>query len=296
MSAGWAFYMKNLLMAGLLLAAVPALGQQRLQVEASTGWRQENLRWSIAGNSAGQSPNVYSELKWKKVGGPAADVTLSWKVWRRLVVFAEGSCAFHLSGSVSDMDYGGNDRTNQLYGQTVDSRKGSNYTVAAGAGYRLCAGERFQLTPVVGYGGSGQFLPVGDPGGVLNSHYRAGWRGPLVRAEGAWQAFSHWAVLFQGTYHQVVYRADADWNLIRDFRHPVSFRHHANGYGLDGELGVSYTAGRHIRLVVKGNYFNWQTGKGTDELYLSSGETSRTQLNGVVMDGLGVRVGVEVGW
>ncbi len=285
-----------LFLLGLLLPCVSVLGQERLQVQVSTGYQREDLNWSIAGNSAGQNPNVYSELKWQAVGGISAGAALSWKVWRKLVVFVEGSRVFTLSGTVSDRDYSGDNRTSPVYGQSFDSHSGYAYTGFLGAGYRFWEGRRFELTPAVGYGFSGQRLSIEGAGGLLNSWYRTGWKGAVVRASGVLNIDKHWGILFGGAYHQVNYRADADWNLIRTFSHPVSFRHWADGYELDGELGVKYAAGRHVAVVLAGDYFNGRTGKGIDELYLASGQTSQTQLNGVVLTGFGVRAGLRLGF
>lgn len=100
---------------------------------------------------------------------------------------------------------------------------------------------------------------------------------------------------FLGGYRQVNYRAEGDWNLIQTFSHPMSFRRRAEGYGLEGRLGIKYGLGRVVLLLV-GDYAGWTTGKGVDELYLVSGQTSQTQLNEVVLHELGVKAGVRLGW
>ncbi len=271
-------------------------GQDRVQVQVMGGYQQENLRWSIAGNSSGRNPNVYSELKWHAVGGLSSGVTLSWEVWRKLIVLAEGSRMFTSSGTVSDTDYGGDDRTDPVYARSFESHKGYAYANFLGLGYRFVIGSRLRLTPAVGYEWSGQRLSIEETAELLNSHYRTWWKGLVVRGSGELRLDGKWGLLFSGAYHQANYRADADWNLIRAFSHPVSFSHRADGYGLEGKLGVKYTVGKHVAVVVAGDYFNWRTGKGVDELYLTSGQTSQTQLNEVVMTGFGVNAGVVLGW
>jgi hypothetical protein len=290
-----AVHCRMLFLLGLLLQGASVFGQDRLQVQVSGGYTREDLNWSIAGNSAGQNPNIYSELKWRAVGGISTGAALSWQLWRRLVVFAEGSRVFTLSGTASDRDYGGDNRTNPVYGQSFESHSGYAYTSFLGAGYRLWEGGRLELTPAVGYGFSGQRLSIQGDGG-LNSWYKTGWKGAVVRVSGVLKIDGRWGLLFGGAYHQVNYRADADWNLIRTFSHPVSFRHWADGYGLDGELGIKYATGRHVAVVLAGDYFTGRTGKGIDELYLASGQTSQTQLNGVVLTGIGIKAGLRVGF
>jgi hypothetical protein len=278
----------------LVMGSVAARGQDRVQVQAFGGYQRENLRWSIAGNSSGRNPNVYSELKWHAVGGPSTGAALSWEVWRRLVLLAEGSRMFTSSGRVSDTDYGGDDRTDPVYARSFDSHKGYAYANFLGLGYRFVVVPRLQLTPAIGYEWSGQRLSIEDAAELLNSHYRTWWKGLVVQGAGELRLDGKWGLLFAGAYHQANYRADADWNLIQAFSHPVSFSHRADGYGLEGRLGVKYIVGWLVGVVGAGDYFNRRTGKGVDELYLASGQTSQTQLNEVVMEGFRVNVGVRL--
>lgn len=82
-------------------------------------------------------------------------------------------------------------------------------------------------------------------------------------------------------YSQVRYKASADWNLIHTFSHPESFRHTANGYGIRAHMAMLYHASAILSLGIKSIYSRWQTGRGIDELYLATGESQQTQLNGV---------------
>ncbi|HEY4337494.1 MAG TPA: hypothetical protein VGM89_16395 [Puia sp.] len=279
----------------LLLTGQWASGQG-LDATIASGFQSLNLRWSIAGNSAGQSPNIYSELKWRGVGGAAVDVSLRYELGRRWVFFASGSRMFTSTGRVSDKDYAGDNRTDNLYSEDFAGSKGWGYSLAAGAGYRLPFGERFVFIPALGYAVNGQHLTITDPGGLfdfLNSTYQASWYGPLVRATILWTS-GRWRLSGQVSYHQVSYRAKADWNLIADFSHPVSFRHRADGFGLGGELGAGYRVCRGVGLFFAGDGSAWETGTGTDELYRSSGPSQQTRLNEVIMTGFGFHAGVRM--
>lgn len=282
----------------LLLTGQWASGQG-LEAAVSGGFQSLDLHWSIAGNSAGKAPNVYSELKWRRVAGVSAGVALRYRLRRRWVFFGVGSRVFTSMGRVSDKDYSGDNRTGVRYDQNFSGSDGYSYAVAAGAGYRLWAGKRLELVPAIGYGVSGQHLTITDPGGLypfLNSYYQSSWFGPLVRVFLLWRGSERWELSGMVTYHQVSYRAKADWNLIADFSHPVSFRHRANGFGAEGELAVSYRVYRKVAVFCAGNGFCWETGKGVDELYRSSGASQQTQLNEVVMNGFGLRAGLRMGF
>ena len=278
----------------LLLAGQWASGQG-WEAALSGGYRQENLHWSIAGNSAGQAPNIYSELKWRHVGGLTVNGALRYGFGERWNFFAEGSRLFTSAGRVTDKDYAGDNRTNNVYDQEFAGSNGYGYSVAAGAGYRIWPGSRFELTPSLGYGVSGQHLTITDPGGVydfLNSYYQTSWFGPFVRGDVRWRPGGRWSAGAVVTYHQVSYRAKADWNLISDFSHPVSFRHRADGFGIEGEVDVRYRVCRLVDLFAAGSGFAWGTGTGIDELYHASAASQQTQLNEVVFTGFELKAGV----
>ncbi len=283
--------------------ASDVMGAGKLEVKVSAGYERQDFRWSIAGNSAGQDPNVYSELKWHGIGGPSGTVDLLWKVDRRWRVFVSGSRVLTRSGTMTDTDYGLDNRYDPIYHQQFNAGTGHSEAASLGVGYCLLNGGRFRLTPYIGFGIDAQYFPIVDPivdpGGPfaeLNSSYSARWLGPLVKADASWRLCGRLEAVAEAEYHQVDYRASADWNLIPTFAHPLSFRHTADGYGIELSAGWRYTVSRRVGLELGAGYFNWQTGTGIDQLYLSTGGTDRTQLNGVVREGwrgkLGIRVGV----
>lgn len=273
----------------LLLGTGRCPGQVRVAV--ATGYEREDLTWSIAGNSAGQDPNIYSELKWRNNGGIVARVDVQWMFWKRWRIAASGARRFTRWGGMTDTDYGLDNRQDVLYHEQFRVTGGYSESGSLGLGYVLIETGHVAVTPSLGYGISGEHFPVTDGGSAftgLNSSYDVKWFGPFVRVDGGWRLGARWRVDMAVRYDQVVYRGVADWNLIAQFAHPVSFRHRADGYGITGEAGVAYTLSRHWGLSLKGEYFDWETGTGIDELYLASGGVSQTRLNEVVRTGLGV--------
>lgn len=283
--------------------AADASGVQPLQeptwlIGLSGGYQRQDFRWSIAGNSAGRDPNIYSELKWRGVSGPTAAIDLHWNAWKRWRVYASGSRVFTRGGTMSDTDYGLDNRNDILYHESFAAVAGYDEAVAVGIGYALLGGGSWRLTPYVGYGVDAQYFPITDPGGSfgsLNSSYSAKWLGPLVRVEASLTLGRRWQVVADAAYHQATYHGWADWNLIPTFAQPVSFRHRADGYGVEADGSLRYIAGRRISVEIGGGYFNWQTGTGIDQLYLSGGGSDQTQLNGLVREGWRCKLGVEIG-
>ena len=273
-----------------------APGGEKVQFSLRAGYQQESYHWSIAGNSSGQSPNIYSELKWRRLGGPSAQLALSWNVWKWLSLYADGSRLFILSGKVSDTDYQGDNRQHPVYQGGFDSDKGYTASWSLGAGGCILHNHSFRLSPVIGYGVHYQSMYLVDHSGVytmLNSSYKTTWKGPYARLLTTLRLDRKWQLNAGLAYHQVVYRAKADWNLINTFSHPVSFRHFANGYGVDVDAALVYRLTHALGVSLGGGYCNWQTGKGTDELYLSAGGTDRTQMNGAFRNGYRILAGLS---
>jgi hypothetical protein len=276
----------------LLLGVYAGMAQDvaaKLQLTAAGGYRQEELRWSIAGNADGQHPNILSELIWKQIGGPATDIHILFNFYHHWQLEGGYERLFFTSGKVYDTDYGGNDRTNTVYAAQFSAGKGGTDRWEAGLAYRFPVTNEFSITPSAGYSQFHQSLYIfGDQD--LNSTYKTTWTGPygqVVCSTGLTKKLLLNAGL---RYNQVRYRASANWNLIREFSHPESFRHTANGYGLNVHTSMLYHVSRIHSIGIKGIYSRWQTGHGIDELYPATGGPKQTQLNEVRSAGWQVMV------
>ena len=271
--------------------------EKKLQVSFLTGHQQENFHWDIAGNLNGQSPNVLSELKWNKVSGQNYSAALQWNFWRRFSLLGEYSRVNIRSGNVSDTDYAGDNRTQPTYQQSFSDNKGSTDAWNTGLGYVVFNSDRINLTPYVGYGISRQSLYIVDLTGQfpnLNSNYNTHWKGPFIKVTSSFKIWKALKLAADITYNQVTYSAQGNWNLINEFQHPVSYSHAAKGYGINAGARLVYNINPNIGLSIGYGYYNWQTGNGTDQLYLSSGQVDKTQLNGAARSGYILNGGVAL--
>lgn len=274
-------------------------GGNKLQFDVTDGYQRENFHWSIAGNSNGQNPNVFSELKWTKLAGQSIAASLQWNIYQRFNVYADYTRQFITSGIVNDSDYSNDNRTGNTYNETFDAGKGNTQGWSLGAGYQLIKNSWISLTPYAGYGDNRQSLYLYDsdnrfPG--LNSSYQTQWKGAFIKAIASLKLIKKLKFNVDLTYDQVSYNAQGNWNLITTFQHPVSYRHHANGYGLNTNSALVYSITNHIAIQAGGGYLHWQTGNGTDQLYLNSGEVDKTQMNGAFRNGFRVFGGIRLSY
>ena len=260
----------------------------KVSVNVGTGFTRQNLNWSIAGNLAGKSPNIYSELQWENVGGQSLPSAVVWNFADRLLVAADYSHVFLNSGAVTDRDYSGDNRSNMVYNQRFNADKGHASDWSLGAGYQLLKTSTIRLNAFSGYRINAQSLFILDRTGNfanLNSTYSTKWKGPFVKATADYKIAAKLFLSAALSYNQINYGAVSDWNLIPTFQHPVSYRHTAKGFGLDGELGLKYTFSKNVAIQAAAGYFSWKTGNGIDELFLENNETEKTQLNKVERTG-----------
>jgi hypothetical protein len=198
----------------------------RFNIHLSPKYSIHNLSWSIAGNSKGQSPNVLSELKWKNLQSPGISLTLEWMITSRfqLKILLAGSAI--VSGAVTDTDYSEDNRTNPVFYASLSSDKGKLYSSHVTGGYSFVRTKTYNGKIFVGYGINHQQLYLTDDE-QLNSTYTNKWKGVIFSLENGFYLNSRNSLSVQVTYHQVRYGAEGNWNLIEEFKHPVSFTHSA---------------------------------------------------------------------
>jgi hypothetical protein len=272
-------------------------GENKIQLSVATGYQNENFHWAIAGNVNGQNPNIYSELKWKAIQGPLCSLALQWNVWDHFLLLADYGRSFIRSGTSNDTDYSGDNRTGPVYNQSFNSNKGSTSAWSAGVGYLLFKNKLWSLSPYLGYGINYQtYYLLGNEGdlGQLNTSYKTQWQGLFLKIKPTFNINDRLKIVADLTYNQLKYSAAADWNLIEAFQHPVSFRHSADGYGIDADAKLVFKINRYFSANMGAAFFNWETGNGTDQLYLTTGESDKTQLNEVIRNGFRVELGLSV--
>ncbi|HWK05744.1 MAG TPA: hypothetical protein VNS58_19020 [Puia sp.] len=279
-------------------AHYPAPEKSRLHFSLLSGYQHENFRWSIAGNTSGTNPNIYSELIWKNLAGPLAGIEGEWNCWKSFSIRSAYSRLFIVSGAVTDMDYQGDNRTNRVYNGAFDSNKGSSSSWRTTLEYKIEAGPSLSLIPGLGYALHTQSLfllsdaTVGN--NTLHSTYATTYKGATLAIRAVLALDNFFSLEPSLFYDQVHFRGRADWNLIPTFQHPLSFEDIANGYNIEAGLKGSYLCNDHFSLFLSGNYLYGNTGKGTDRLYQTNGQEPLTQFNGAIRHFWGLRAGLKL--
>jgi hypothetical protein len=160
--------------------------------------------------------------------------------------------------------------------------------------------NQIKINAAIGYGINTQLFYLvihnngNNPEPQLNSSYSANWRGFTGKIEISTLLKKMVNLDLRFRYYQLDYSADANWNLIGEFMHPVSFTHTAKGFGIENKFSISYNISKKVSLSCSETLFNYNTGKGIDELHLITGERPQTRLNELSYAGFNLNIGAEV--
>lgn len=255
---------------------------------------QESLQWSIAGNLSGSSPNVLSELEWSDVRRVGFGVELNLPVYRRILLEATFAKSKTFSGKVMDTDYADDNRTNPVFMTKEKANEGHSMRAQLGFSIQVIEWHRTQIDIGFGYGVFQQSLYLTNGSSGLNSSYKTTWYGPTVSSTIRKKLWSSTTLAMRNYYEQSRYSSEADWNLIDEFQHPVSFTHKAKGFGWNISLTIEQSLSTKVEVFCSWQYELWTTGAGVDKLYLKNGSTPQTQLNDVTAERYLIKAGVVV--
>lgn len=268
----------------------PVVVTQHGQITLATGFRVDNLDWSIADSDG--SPNVLSELTWRDMRSPFVSINAQWER-SRVRLRMQGTFANIQSGDNIDSDYNGDDRT-QEFSRSENDAGGDAAGASAAIGYRFQFDDPsirrpYFLTPWLGYGAQWQWLkitngfqtiPASGSFTGLDSSYDAQWDGYTVGLgfDGAPRQDTnvHLEVMY---YPSLNYYAEANWNLQSQFEHPLSFSHTAEGEGVHFTASVSHQWTDKIAVYLDFQRHVFRTEKGLDRAYLVATGPDDTTLN-----------------
>ena len=284
-------------------------------LDVGLGYRSDQLDWNIAGNMAGENPNIRSELSWSdlavsqlQLAGQLefAEVPL---IKQNLAVRANIFVGKIWSGTVRDSDYAADNRTNEYSRSVSDSDKGMTADISGAVGpiFEFEKIQGLRVTPLIGYGFNMQELTMTNgeqvvtstgtrelghiPG--LDSSYTAYWYGPWLGATVNYLVNERLTLALGLEYHWVDFFAQADWNLRSEFEHPVSFEHEARGSGIVWNFNGSYQLSEKWSWLLNATIQNWTTRGGSDRTFLAAGTVGKTRLNEVNWDSYALTTGVS---
>jgi outer membrane protease len=285
------------------------------EVGLSSGYREDEFDWNIAGDASGENPNVLSELTWDDLQIFQFKIGVKTIVSRRFYLRGSFGYGWIFDGDNQDSDFAGDNRTLEFSRSNNSADDGDVLDASLGVGYQFrIAKDKWKITPLVGFSYHEQNLTLKDgeqtvskpalaPPGVtppplgpfagLDSKYEAEWTGPWLGVDVSFQPIER--LIIRGTfeYHWADYEAEANWNLRTDLAQPKSFAHDADGEGIVLSIGLDYAVIEKFSLNVTFDYQDWSTDPGTDKTYFADGTTAKTQLNEVNWQSYAIMAGAS---
>ena len=276
-----------------------------MDIQMGTGYQYDTFSWNVAAPSG--SPDTLTAASWKQnMWGLNAEMlfTTPWDV----VLKVNGGYAWTFDGTGNESHYLADGQT-QAFSSVSSSADGSTAweaSVAIGYAFKFAQDSpiaQFNFTPLVGYQWSEQSLllkngvqtiPVYQPiDSSLTNRYIAKW-------QGAWLGFDTDVLLFEQhqiftsfSYHWADYSAVGQWQQNDALQQPVSFKQQADAGGYLASIGYRYFVDELWSAHVAFDYQNWESAKGDEQLFLSSGQTIQSQLNEVKRESFAVNMGVR---
>jgi outer membrane protease len=267
------------------------------EIKPYVGIQQSRFDWSIAGNTAGTSPNILSELIWKNLKGPSFGLDIKYNITEKLTIKASNQYSNITKGDAEDTDYADDNRQNAFYFDLLNANKGYLYNGDLQLSYQLLKFDQFNINPIIGVSYNQQKFylleSASNPESKgLNSTYQARYKGFDFGSEFVFktQSFSIGATVLAGFY---TYSAKANWNLIPDFAKPVSFTHKANSFALGGDINLSIPLNKNLKAEIDYKINNIKTYSGVDKAYYNNRNTEETQFNGANFRKNAVLVGLN---
>lgn len=278
------------------------------------GYRNAELNWNIAGNLAGTSPNVLSELKWYDMQMVEVNAAAELRVGTHVLMRGRGAYDKVMDGRNQDSDFSGDNRTGE-FSRSNNKGDGQAGEGSAGLGYVIpwydsSVGRYARIIPQVGYAWRGQYFNVTDgrqtipqsaagPIANLNSSYHAEWQGPWLGLSIDMDASEDTRVRLDFEYHLADYHAEANWNLRDDWAHPVSFVHNTRATGVVAALELNHKLSKLWSFVARIESQRFVGEPGTDTINtINSGtgaiEQMSTRLNEVLWQSFVANVGVTL--
>ena len=302
-----------------LFLATPVWSDEA-EVDLRSGFRQDELRWSIGGGGL----DVLSELRWENLEIFQVQGGCRY-LWERPggafdgAVRASAAYGWIVDGENRDSDYAGPNRSDEWSRSTNAADQGEvlDLSLAGGLQFPLARGQA-SIMPLLGYSYheqnltlhdgvqvlsdqelADQFFGVGEvtvpalgafPG--LDSTYETQWYGPWTGVEVTFSPADRFSLAGRLEFHLVDFRAEANWNLRSDMQHPKSFVQEAAGYGLVGEVTGQYALDSRWAIELAMAYADWQAEDGTDRIYLADGTQASARLNEVSWTTLSLNLGI----
>lgn len=268
--------------------------EKKMYLELGPLYNNSCFEWSIAGNLEGKSPNILSELKFNNITSLGTYIKGEYHLRKALVITADFNKSQTINGEGIDTDYEDDNRKNPTFEKKFISNKGNFTSLKAGFGFPIRLSTRIMMTPIIQYYLTNQYFYIlNNEMPDLKSTYQTEMRGAEISIKT--KVFLNKALYTTLTFshHLVNYKAEADWNLIDSFKHPLSFSQTSNGSGYNIDFTFGVKLNKTFYATAAGDFNLTNISKGIDTSYLITEKEISTQFNGAKNKMYALKIGIS---
>ena len=308
-------YLRGLLLGVVILSLSPRAGFAAVQSMAwlDLGYRQDSLKWSIAGDISGANPNVISELQWDNLDSVQLQGSFEMLWRKRIYLRGQFGYGWTLSGDNQDSDYAYDNRQGEISRSNNQGDGGYVADSSIGVGvpfdFAFTTSGRLRVIPLLGYSSYIQqvrmrngvqtvsdtataraaglieptesIVPVGYRLSALDAEYTANWDGFWLGADLDYASHQQSRFIARLELHDANFYGAGNWNLRTDYEHPRSYEHVADGYGWVMSLGWQALLPSKWDVRVMLTLQSWRTDPGLIRFFKVDGGRPEQQLNEV---------------
>lgn len=277
-----------------ILTASSQIEKEKLVTELGTSLDTYDFEWSIAGNIYGQSPNVLSELKFYNIVSKGYYSSLKFSPVDKVSIFLYYQQSKVIDGMGLDSDYKEDNRKGVSFKKEFFSNKGELENIRIGYTIPIFTYKNLKTASIISYSFRSQNFQIlgGRKEKDLNSSYLKRMKGVqfLINNNYSFNKVISFSIDFAFSY--VNYKAKANWNLIKIFKHPLSFSHYSRGTIFESNFTFKGRVNKYISILIGGELRRVEIGRGVDTAHLVTGKNINTQFNGGKGYGYGLKTGV----
>jgi len=246
-----------------------------------------HLQFNIAATKDGGTPNILSEIIWKKNlmyhYGVESSLFYGQFNLNSSLIFGTG-----LSGDVTDTDYAEDNRTSPFFEGKYSSRTSSMKSIKINVGYQLNVAKNFIIRPSFLLNLNWKKFMILNSSHLNESDdkYELGLKSYYKMNDPNYGARLNFNFLLDRFLLQNYFgaglmnmRAYGNWNLRDDLKHPKSYEQSGNGWCLDIGSGIDFKLSSLSTMFIHYDYHYQNLKNGDDKLYRNDNKVLVTRLN-----------------
>lgn len=249
------------------------------------GMRVSHLQFNIAATEDGGTPNILSELIWRKnfmyMYGIESSV-----FFKNFNLNSSFICSQGFSGTATDTDYAEDNRKSPFFVGEYSSDASSMKNLNIDFGYSVNINKNIILQPSCFFNFNWRKFMILNSRNIDNDNFLPGLSSYYKITDPNYgiklsSRFLYHRLIFKNYFGIGVmnFKAFGNWNLREDLQHPKSYIQNGNGWASNIGTGLDLELSPFFYFIFNYNFNYQRLERGLDSLYRIDGTVIQTRLN-----------------